>query len=335
MNRLRAVCGLFIFSIAFLFLASGAVAQVPAPTMFAPYVDMAKPNNNLPQIMAASGTRHFTVAFVQSVNKCVPAWGGKTPVTEDATYGGYIDKLRAAGGEVIIAFGGWDGTDLAQACTDVTSLQRAYQQVIERYKAKILDFDIEHFAIEDQASIDRRSQALKALAAANPGVQLNYTLPASPAGLTEQAVNVIKSAVANGTPVSVVSVMAMDYGAPVPDGAMGPDAVAAAAGALCQMKSLGMNAQVGITPMIGVNDTPGEMFSLADAQVVLAYANANRESVALLSFWSVGRDNGGCSGTVSPTCSGVAQKDWEFSKTFQAFEGPVKPATRVMEKLGQ
>lgn len=332
MYRLRALCSLFISVAGLVALSCGAVSAqssvAPVPTtMFAPYVDMARPNNNLPQLMAASGTRHFTLAFIQAVNGCVPGWGGTMPVANDTTFSTYIDKVRAAGGDVIIAFGGYDGTDLAQACTDVPSLRRAYQQVIDKYKLKILDFDVEHFAIEDQASIDRRSQALKALAAANSGVQINYTLPATPGGLTAQSVNVIKSAVANGTPVTVVNVMAMDYGPPVPDGAMGPNAVAAAAAALCQMKSAGMNARVGITPMIGANDTPGETFSLADAQVVLAYANANRDSVALLSFWSAGRDNGNCSGTVSPTCSGIAQKEWEFSKIFQAFEA-VNPVVR-------
>jgi chitinase len=130
---------------------------------------------------------------------------------------------------------------------------------------------------------------------------------------------VVKSAVKFGTPVTVVNLMAMDYGSPVATGAMGPDAVAAASGAMCQLKSVGLNARGGITPMIGVNDTAGETFTLDDAQVVLNYAQANPNVVALLAFWSVGRDNGGCSGTVSPLCSGIAQKDWDFTRIFQKF----------------
>ncbi len=231
-----------------------------------------------------------------------------------------IAKLRAAGGDVLIAFGGYDGTDLGQSCSDVPSLQAAYQAVIDKYKVKILDFDVEHTAIEDPVSIDRRSQALKALAAANPGLQINYTLPATPAGLTDLSVNVIKSAVKYGTPVAVVNLMAMDYGSPVPTGAMGPDAVAAASAASCQLKSLGLNARIGITPMIGVNDSAGETFTLDDAQVVLNYAQANSNVVALLAFWSVGRDNGSCSGTVSPLCSGLPQKEWDFTRIFQKFQ---------------
>jgi hypothetical protein len=113
--------------------------------------------------------------------------------------------------------------------------------------------------------------------------------------------------------------MTMDYGSPVPNGAMGPNAIAAASGTMCQLKSLGLEARVGITPMIGVNDTQGETFTLDDAQVVLSYAQANSNVVALLAFWSVGRDNGSCSGIVSPSCSGIAQKDWDFTRIFQKF----------------
>ena len=231
-----------------------------------------------------------------------------------------LTQLRASGGEVILAFGGYDGLELAQTCADVPTLQAAYQAVVDRYKAKVVDLDIEHTAIEDPVSIDRRSQALTALAAANPGLQINYTLPATPAGLTDLSVNVIKSAVKFGTPVSVVNLMTMDYGSPVLDGAMGPNAVAAASGAAQQLKALGLNARIGITPMIGVNDTPGETFTLDDAQVVVNYALANGNSVALLAFWSIGRDNGSCTAKVSAFCSGLRQKDWEFTRIFQKFQ---------------
>jgi chitinase len=288
--------------------------------MFAPYVDMSKLQTTLSQLQASSGINKFTLGFVISGNGCVPAWGGTAPVSTDTSISAQITKLRESGGDVIIAFGGYDGLELGQTCTDVPSLQAAYQTVIDKYKAKILDLDVEHTAIEDPASIDRRSQALKALAIANPGLQINYTLPATHAGLTDLSLNVIRSAVKFGTPVAVVNLMAMDYGSPVTTGAMGPDAVAAASGAMCQLKSAGLRARVGITPMIGVNDSAGETFTLDDAQVVLNYAQANPNVVALLAFWSVGRDNGGCSGTVSPLCSGIAQKDWDFTRIFQKFQ---------------
>jgi hypothetical protein len=306
------LCNLTVF-------AQSAVPQ-QSSRMFAPYVDMSKLANSLPQVQASSGIKTFTLAFVVSGPGCAPAWGGTAPIATDTTIAAGIATIREAGSDIIIAFGGYDGIDLGQSCPDVPSLQAAYQAAIDKYKAKVLDFDVEHTAIEDPLSIDRRSQALKALATANPGLQINYTLPATPAGLTDLSVNVIKSAVKYGTPVAVVNLMAMDYGSPVPTGTMGPNAVAGASAALCQLKSLGLKARVGITPMIGVNDSAGETFTLDDAQVVLHFALANSNSVGLLSFWSMGRDNGGCSGTVSPLCSGITQKDWDFTRIFQKFQ---------------
>ncbi|HVP54652.1 MAG TPA: chitinase [Candidatus Eisenbacteria bacterium] len=302
-------------------LGAYAVLAQPAPSRtFAPYVDMSKMAGRLPQIQADAGVKTLTLAFIVSANGCVPKWLGAKPVASDTAIAAAINQVRAHGGDVIIAFGGYDGLELAQTCSDVRSLQAAYQAVIDKYKVKVLDFDIEHTAIEDPVSIDRRSQSLSALAAANPGVQINYTLPATPAGLTDLSVNVIKSAVKYATPVAVVNLMTMDYGAPVLIGAMGPNAVAAAAGAMCQLKSLGLTTRIGITPMIGVNDTSDEIFTLEDAAVVVNYALANSTTVALLAFWSIGRDNGSCFGTVSPYCSGIPQKDWGFTRIFQKFE---------------
>lgn len=286
--------------------------------IFAPYVDVARLPNNLPEIQKASGIRFFTLAFVNAGEGCTPTWPGAQSVANDTQISEYVQKLRVAGGDVIIAFGGYEGTELAQACTDAASLQAAYQTVINKYKAIILDFDIEHFAIEDQPSIDRRSQALKNLAHFNPGLKINFTLPATPSGLTASAVNVLKSAVAQGTPIHVVNLMTMDYGPTVTSKEMGANAIAAAEAAQKQIADLGLHVSLGITPMLGMNDVAGETFTLADAAAVLSYALQSR-NVALLAFWSVGRDNGSCGAQVLPTCSGLAQQTWEFAHVFEAF----------------
>jgi hypothetical protein len=78
---------------------------------------------------------------------------------------------------------------------------------------------------------------------------------------------------------------------------------------------------LGNTPMIGQNDSSGEIFSLSDASTVESYAA--QKGISLLSFWSEGRDNGGCPGqtSASSTCSGVSQNTGQFTQTFQAFSG--------------
>ncbi|HLH06823.1 MAG TPA: chitinase [Terriglobales bacterium] len=286
--------------------------------VFAPYIDLAKATGTLEQIHAASGTKYFTLAFIISGANCVPAWGGTLPVATDMDIAKQIIDLRKAGGDVIIAFGGQAGQELGVTCPDVASLQAAYQAVIDKYKVKQIDLDVEGEAIGNRASVDRRSQALTNLVAANPGLRISYTLAVTPGGLIPDGLTLLKNAVRHKTPIYVVNQMTMDYGVPVPAGDMARNAISATKGTLRQLKSIGLRAKIGITPMIGMNDSPGETFSLADAQTVLKFADENKD-VVLLSFWSVGRDNGSCVGTVSPLCSGVAQTNWEFSRFFNKY----------------
>ncbi|HTD22249.1 MAG TPA: chitinase [Terriglobales bacterium] len=284
---------------------------------FAPYTDMSL-TSNLPQISSASGIKFFTMAFIIDGGGCTPVWGGLGPISGENTFAGYINTIRANGGDVVISFGGAAGSELAQVCGSVSSLQAAYQSVINKYNVKMLDFDIEGAAVGDPTSIDRRSQALARLAAANPGLQISLTLPVNPTGLDNNGISVVQSAVRFGTPVSVVTIMTMDYGSP--NSNMGGAATMAATDTTSQLQSAGLHANVGIIPMIGQNDSGGEIFSLADAQTVLNFAQSH-SNITRLSFWSVSRDNGGCPGNTaaSDTCSGVSQSNWAFSHIFEPF----------------
>jgi len=151
-------------------------------------------------------------------------------------------------------------------------------------------------------------------------------------GLTPDGVNVVRSAVNAGADVSVVNIMAMDYGdwaAPSPAGKMGQYAIDSAISTQGQLKSLypaKTDAQlwkmVGITPMIGQNDVGGEVFTVADAQQLLTFAR--QRHVGRLAMWSVSRDkqcSGGVTPWADPTCSGVLQAPWAFSKVFAQFTG--------------
>jgi chitinase len=116
--------------------------------------------------------------------------------------------------------------------------------------------------------------------------------------------------------------MTMDYGTSVDNhGQMGLDAIQAAQATEAQLHSLGLTAKIGITPMIGVNDIASEVFTQADAQAVLAFAQSD-PNVARLSMWSVARDNGSGAGTHSaaPDNSGVAQATYEFSGILHHFD---------------
>lgn len=62
-----------------------------------------------------------------------------------------------------------------------------------------------------------------------------------------------------------------------------------------------------ITPMIGLNDTNTETFTIADLDTVMNYALAN--GLAGVHYWSLDRDTpctDGTSGYASPTCNSVS-----------------------------
>ena len=113
----------------------------------------------------------------------------------------------------------------------------------------------------------------------------------------------------------------MDYGGTsVADGLalMGTWAIQAAQATKGQIAAAGLTATVGITPMIGQNDINTEVFGIADAQKVIAFAKAN-PWVTYLSFWSIARDNSKQSPELGKSTN-IVQSDWQFAKTFLALE---------------
>ncbi len=318
---------------------SGGTTPTPTPTpaptppagttnLFAPYVDMSiTSDENLVALQAQAGFKAVTMAFVVATNGCSVGWGGLggTLPTDSLPNGDTIlhivQQLQAAGVQVVISFGGATGTEPAVSCSNVAQLQAAYQSVIDRYKVKLLDFDIEGGATTNQGSLTVRDKALVALKAANPGLVISYTLPVLPTGLIASGINILNSAKADGLQLDVVNVMAMDYGSGQDNGAqMGLDATNAASATENQIKAAGLTATVGITPMIGVNDTNTEIFSLNDSQTVLNFAHAN-SYVSRIAMWSLARDNGGCAGQTwaSPSCSGVTESSFQFSANFRNY----------------
>ena len=298
--------------------------------LFAPYVDMSLTmDEQISAMQQQAGLKAVTLAFlVASGGGCSVGWGGLggTLPTDNLPNGqsiqSIVQDLQSRGVQVILSFGGASGTEPALACTSPSSLQALYQSVIDRYHVTLLDFDIEGGAVSDQASLMRRDQALVALKAANPHLVICYTLPVLPTGLVSTGVNILNSAKKDGLSIDVVNVMAMDYGSGQDNGGrMGTDAIASAEATESQIQAVGLNASVGITPMIGVNDTNTEIFQLADANTVLQFAQTH-SYVTRLAIWSLARDNGSCAGQTwaSPTCSGVSQSTYAYSQAFEPFQ---------------
>jgi hypothetical protein len=307
--------------------ATATATKTATPTggkMFAPYIDMSSAlAESLTSVSSASGIKWFTGAFVVG-SGCTPEWGGlNATLTADNMWNGQsilsnVQALQTAGGNIIISNGGQTGPELADSCLNVSSTQAGYQAEITRYGTKYIDFDIE----TGVAGIDVRSQAIAGLAAANSGLVASLTLPGLPTGLLSTGVTILNSAKSHGAPIATVNIMAMDYGSMNDNGAqMGLDAEDAAAAVYNQVKTAGLSAGIGITPMIGVNDTTTEIFQLSDASSLVSWANSN-SYVNRVSYWSVGRDNGSCAGSTSyasSTCSGLTQSSYQFAGIFKAF----------------
>lgn len=313
---------------------NGPPPPPPSAKLFAPYIDLGLTASwQLLTIQQQSGIKVFTLGFVVGNGGCTPTWGGVgATVANDTLPNGttilsLVQGIRAAGGDVIISFGGASGTELALGCTSASSLQAAYQAVLNKYSVNSstpvrIDLDIEGGAILDQASINRRNQALVGLKNANPNLVISYTLPVLPTGLVASGVNMLNSIKASNLNVNVINIMAMDYGSANDNGGqMGLSATQAASNTHNQVVAAGLTATIGVTPMIGINDVNTEIFQLSDAQMLLNFANANTY-ISRLSMWSVSRDNGSCpnQGFASPVCSGITQTNWAFSNILGQFK---------------
>jgi chitinase len=295
--------------------------------MFSPYIDMAMSNAaDLAGISAASGITNFTLAFVLASNQGI-GWQGAGSISDDTLFNGttileHVQDIQAAGGNITISFGGAAGTEAALAATSAAQLQAQYQSVIDRYHIDSIDFDIEGAAVANQNSLVLRDQAIAGLQAANPDLKVSFTLPVLPTGLTADGLHVLQQAMADGVRVDMVNIMTMDYGASVDNnGQMGLSAIQASEATQQQLASIGMNAKIGITPMIGVNDIVSEVFKLSDAQMLVDYAK-NDPDVAMLSMWSVARDNGNSAGAhyASSDSSGIAQDPYQFASIFHQYD---------------
>ncbi|MFE2142559.1 cellulose binding domain-containing protein [Streptomyces sp. NPDC059456] len=291
---------------------------------FAPYVDTSLyPAFDLLDTAAKTGVKEFNLAFITSGGGCTPLWGGVTALGDDRV-ASQIAALRAKGGDVRVSFGGASGSELGLACTSSAALAAAYGKVVDTYGLTKVDFDIEGAALPDTAANTRRAQAIAQLQKAHPKLDVSFTLPVMPEGLTQPGVDLVANARQNGVAVSAVNIMAMDYG-PAYSGDMGGYAIQAATATQAQIKGvLGLSdaaawKTVAVTPMIGVNDVSSEVFTVDDATQLVGFARS--KGLGWLAMWSGARDKqcpGGAKNSADATCSSIVQEPLAFTKAFAA-----------------
>ena len=302
-----------------------STASPSVSTGFAPYVDTSlHPAFDLLASAESTGVKNYNLAFVTDGGGCTPKWGGVTDLASDAV-AQQIGALRAKGGDVRVSFGGASGSELATTCSSADALAAAYGKVVDAYGLTKVDFDVEGGALPNTAANTRRAQAIAKLQSGHPGLDVSYTLPVMPEGLTQDGVDLLANAKSNGVEIDTVNIMAMDYG-PAYSGDMGTYAEQAAAATQAQVKGvLGLSDSaawnaVAVTPMIGVNDVASEIFKVDDASQLVTFAKA--KGLGGLSMWSATRDkqcSGGAKPSADATCSSIVQDAFAFSKAFAAY----------------
>ncbi|MFI0151303.1 carbohydrate-binding protein [Streptomyces lydicus] len=320
-------------------LATGHGAAAAAPEAVgsnwyaaAPYL---MPLDNDPPdagaVMDATGLKAFQLAFLLAPNGggCSPTWGGTGPVSSDTAVAGVIAAVRAKGGDVSASVGGYGGTKLGQTCGTPEATAAAYQQAIDKYGLKALDFDLEEPEYENAAAIHNEIGAAKILQQKNPGIYLSVTTAGTADGTGWFGKQMLNEAKAQSFTPDNFSIMPFDGGF---------NGAASQTAALTNFNSVLRStfgwdeatayAHEGISQMNGRSDT-GEYFTQADFQTVLDFATAHH--MARFTNWSVNRDRQ-CSppdnnGKTSGTCSSVPQGAYDFTKYSVKFAGATPPTT--------
>jgi chitinase len=347
-SPLRAVAALAVLA-ALLFgywgpIADGSPAAATATPVYAPYVDVtltpAYPFQRPSANPASSVYLGFVVA--RPGQPCTPSWGGYYTLAE-AQRALDLDaraaRMRDRGGSAIVSFGGQQGEELAVGCTGRSQLVRAYLAPIRRYRASTIDLDVEGAALADRAANLRRARAIAAvqrqLAARQRPLRVWLTLPVSGQGLTAEGLAAVRTMLAAHVELAGVNAMTMDFGTPEASRDLLGTIERALEATHAQVRSLWRAAglqsgsalaweHLAATPMLGVNDSRGERFTIADARQLAAFAA--RQGIPRVSAWSLNRDApcGGASartGELSNTCSGVRQGPLQFARILSRLPG--------------
>ncbi|MFJ2768728.1 chitinase [Streptomyces sp. NPDC087300] len=273
-------------------------------------------------VMAATGVKWFTLAFILSDGGCNPAWDGSRPLKGGSDEAA-VKSIRGAGGDIVVSVGGWSGAKLGEKCTSAGALAGAYQKVIDAYKLKAFDIDIEDTEFSNATVRQRVVDALKIVKSKNPGIVTYVTMGTTPSGPDATGKDLIKRGAKAGLANDAWVIMPFDFGGH--SGTMGQTSVSAMEGLKNAVKSAygysdaDAYKHIGVSSMNGKTDEADETVTTADFKTILAYARQHH--IARYSFWSVNRDRACGSGGDADACSGVAQSPYDFTKIVAQYGG--------------
>ncbi|MGW6195464.1 chitinase [Kribbella sp. NPDC055110] len=298
-------------------------AADPAAMPAAPYLYLGWGNPQKPtDVMKAAGNKWFTLAFVLSDGGCNPKWDGDRALTGGSDQSA-INSIRAAGGDVIPSFGGWSGNKLGEKCTSASALAGAYQKVIDAYKLKAIDIDIEDTEFHNNAVQQRVVDALKIVKSKNAVLKTYITMGTDQSGPDSWGTGLIDKAASAGLANDGWVLMPFDFGGG--STTMATLSIKASEGLKKKLKSAygysddAAYRRMGISSMNGKTDDAGETVRLQDFKTLLSYAQQHH--LARFTFWSVNRDRPCSGGGDGDSCSGVSQKAYDFTKVIAQYRG--------------
>jgi chitinase len=313
-------------------VAAAATLAVDSAQAVAQPIEMAAPYEYLgwgdPQnpvtVMQASGVKDLTLAFMLSHGSCNPEWDGSRPLIGGVDQAA-IQAIRAAGGDVVVSFGGWSGKKLGSSCKTVAALAGAYQKVIDAYSLKAIDIDIEHTEFTNKKTRARVVAALATVQSANPGIEISITLGTAETGPEKAGLSLISDAAAVGFQPTVWTLMPFDFGPAQTD--MGHASTRSLEGLASVLQSdYHLSAavayeHVGVSSMNGHTDESSETVGLDDFQTILSFAQLHH--IGRLTFWSVNRDRPceSAKAAAEEECSGIAQQPFAFSDLVADYHG--------------
>lgn len=315
-----------------------AQAEASDDPWFAAYVDVTATPTYAFEAADDESAQDVVLSFVVAAapDRCEPTWGAAYTLDEAAVsldLDRRIQRLRDQGHDVVVSFGGQVNAELGDACATVDELEDAYTAVLDRYDLTTVDLDLEGDALGDPAAMARRAEAVASLQsarrAADEDLAVWLTLPVGPGGLTEEGTDTVAAFLDAGVDLAGVNAMTMNFGA---EGSMSDlsrralEALHGQLGTLYAQADLRLGPaslwrKVGATPMIGQNDVVSDVFGLADARDLNAFAL--ERGLGRMSMWSLNRDrtcsvNYAETTVVSDACSGVDQGDERFAPLLAA-----------------
>ncbi|MFI5699128.1 chitinase [Streptomyces xanthochromogenes] len=298
---------------------SAAGTMAVAPYEYLGWGDPQKPTD----VMAATGVKWFTLAFILSDGGCNPKWDGSRALTGGSDESA-IKSIRGAGGDVVVSVGGWSGNKLGEKCSSASALAGAYQKVIDAYHLKALDIDIEDTEFSNATVRQRVVSALKIVKTNNPGIVTYVTMGTTTSGPDSNGKDLIKKGAAAGLANDGWTIMPFDFQGH--SGSMGSTTVSALEGLKAAVKSAygysddAAYRHIGVSSMNGKTDEADETVTTGDFQTILGYAKQHH--IARFTFWAVNRDRQcGSGGDAGSSCSGVSQSPYAFTKIVAQYGG--------------